>query len=271
MLELINISFSYPEQESKTQKLIDDISFKVNECDFISLMGPNGCGKSTILKLICNLLKPDKGKIILDEVLISDYTPKKLSQKIAYVPQSTNSVFPYSIFEIVAMGRNPYHSILGFETKNDFEIINESLEMMELDKLSHKSINEVSGGEAQRTFIARALAQQPNLLILDEPNSHLDLKHQIGIFEILQKLNQQNKLTILLVSHDINHALTYSKRGILLKDGHIVCNDEIHNVLSTKNINSTFGIKSELLTSEDGNYKSLVIKSGNDSSIKDDR
>ncbi len=261
MLEVTGVSFGYKTDNSDKPLVLNDVSFKMSDGEFIALLGPNGSGKSTMLKLISNLIQTDNGSILLDLKPVSKYSSRELARKIAFVPQSNASVFPYTVFEIVAMGRNPHHNIMGFEGENDLAIINNCLELMELRNLAHKNINEVSGGEAQRAFIVRALAQEPKLLILDEPSSHLDIKHQIGIFEILKELNEQHRLSIILVSHDLNHALTYCKRGILLNKGKTLCDDKINNVLNPQTINAAFEIDCEMVATSSGERKSIVIKS----------
>jgi len=155
------------------------------------------------------------------------------------------------------MGRTPYLNLMGFECDNDLRIVGEAMEIMQIKNLSKKGINEISGGEAQRVFIARALAQKAEILLLDEPNAHLDLEHQIMIFDLLKKLNEEHNITIVTVSHDLNLVGIYSHKVALMSEGKIIMEGGKHDILNIKNIAEIFKINSEIFTSVD--YMSLNV------------
>ncbi|MCF8241510.1 MAG: ABC transporter ATP-binding protein [Melioribacteraceae bacterium] len=250
ILELRNINFAYKSKNIGEKFFLSDISFQVSHGDFIGLLGPNGSGKSTLMKIISGILKPANGNIYFEEDEIGTINRRNIAKKIAFVPQKNNSVFPFSLFEIVAMGRTPHLAYHGFENKNDAVIVEDALNRLGIYNLRNKGINEVSGGEAQRAFIARALVQKPKLLLLDEPNAHLDIKHQIAIFDLLKELNQDEKLTIISVSHDLNLAGLYSKRGILIKEGRIIKDGSIGEIMNRNYIQEVFDVNTAIQFNE---------------------
>ncbi|MBN1639077.1 MAG: ABC transporter ATP-binding protein [Ignavibacteriales bacterium] len=241
-----HIEFSYNNSFS-----MKDISLKIKSTEFISILGPNGSGKSTLLKILSGLLTQSDGIRLFKGKSYSSYNHKELAQLIGYVPQITSSIFPFSIYEVVMMGRTAYLNYFGIEKLNDRKIVNDTLERLNISHLRNKGINEVSGGEAQRAYIARALVQQPKLLLLDEPNAHLDIKHQISIFNILAELNKELGLTIIAVSHDINLVSNYTERIILMKEGKIFLDDKKSKVLLKKNLKSVFNVETEIIKNDE--------------------
>jgi len=246
MLELKRIDFRYNNPESSFE--LSNINLEIFPGEFVTILGPNGSGKSTLLNLISGEFRALKGEILLNNKSYLEYKRKDIAKRISFVPQKYYSVYPFSIYEIVAMGRTPYLNFLGFEKEEDITKINEALQLVGIEHLKNYSINSVSGGEAQRAFIARAIVQDPELMLLDEPNAHLDLEHQISIFNLLKSLNQEKKLTILMVSHDINLAANYSKRMILMKQGRIYLDAENSKVLTTENIQKVFNVDAKIYT-----------------------
>jgi len=246
LVHLSNIDFRYKSSRNNSKFALSHFNISINEGEFISILGPNGSGKSTLIKLITGFLKPQKGNIKIFNKELKDYKKKEIAKIIAYVPQIPPSIYPFSVYEIVAMGRFPYLDFTGFEKESDKIIIDNILEIMELSHLADKGINEVSGGEAQRAFIGRALVQQPKILLLDEPNSHLDIKHQISIFNLLKKLNVDSGLTIVTVMHDLNLTSIYSSRVAMLKNGEIVINGNPNETLTPENIKQVFGVNVQI-------------------------
>lgn len=199
IISLKNIGFGYD-----NIPVLDKINFEVKQGDFLGIIGPNGSGKTTLLKIILGLLPPTQGSVGLFGVSLSKF---KNWSKIGYVPQKAgaNTVnFPISVFEIVAMGRINNSRFLDFATRKDKEVIFKSLEEVEMLKSKNRLISELSGGQQQRVYIARALASRPELLILDEPTVGVDIESQSKFYDLLKKLNQKHKLTLILVSHDVN-------------------------------------------------------------------
>ena len=249
MLVLKNINFSYDKLDNDFQ--IKDLSLSINDGDFITILGPNGSGKSTLLNLVLGELNPSSGEILFKGKSYRQFARKEIAKRISVVPQRYYSVYPFSVYEIVMMGRTPYLNMIGFEKHSDRQKVDDALEEVGIAHLKNKSINSISGGEAQRAFIARALAQEPELILLDEPNAHLDLEHQISIFGLLKKLNTQNGVTIVLVSHDLNLAGCYGKRIILLRNGEVFMDDHKTKVLTEKNIQAEFNVKSKIIQSDE--------------------
>ncbi len=249
MLVLKKISFNY--DNATDGFCIKDLSLSVNKGEFITILGPNGSGKSTLLGLILGDLKPKSGEILFEGKPYYEFKRKEIAKKVSFVPQRYYSVYPFSVFEIVMMGRNPYLNMWGFESNKDVEKVEQALKKVGIYHLRNKSINSVSGGEAQRAFIARALVQEPELILLDEPNAHLDLEHQISIFGLLRKLNSENGVTIVLVSHDLNLAAYYGDRTILMQNGDIFMDDNKLDVLTQENIASVFGVNAKIIRNQE--------------------
>ncbi|MBK7981788.1 MAG: ABC transporter ATP-binding protein [Ignavibacteriae bacterium] len=256
-LELLNIDFRYEKNSLPSFFTISNLNLTINSGDFISIMGPNGSGKSTLLKLIGNLIVPHKGEVFLNQKNYKNFERKEFAKIVSFVPQVNRTFFQYSIHEIIMMGRTPYQNILGIENKNDEEKVNEVMSLLEIDNLKHKGINEVSSGEAQRAFIARAIVQEPKIILLDEPNAHLDIKHQLAIFKILHKLNTEDNLTVILISHELNLASFFSKRIILMNKGKIEFDSVPKDVLTEQNIKSVFNINTSVNLN---NNEELFIK-----------
>lgn len=223
--------------------LLRDISFKVKKGEFLGIIGPNGSGKTTLLRAITKVLRPEKGEIILDEKDINHYGFKELAQKIAVVSQYVNSFgLNLTVREYVFLGRIPFRSRFQMlETKQDKEIINQSLAITGILNLAQRPIVEMSGGERQCVIIARALAQEPQLLLLDEPTTHLDIGHQVKILDLIKRLNKERHLTVIIILHDLNLASEYCERLLLLKDGRIYRIGSPEEVLTYSIIEEVYG------------------------------
>jgi iron complex transport system ATP-binding protein len=231
-----NISFSY----RKDIPTLRDVSFGVRKGEFLSLLGPNGSGKTTVLRLLNRVLLPGLGTIALEGKNLSDYSRAELARRIAFIPQDTTVQFPFTVLEIVLMGRSPHHRGKLFESDHDRAVAEQVLVLVDVAHLAHQPITNLSGGERQRVFIARALAQEPEVLLMDEPNAHLDIAHQIAIFDIVKRLNNDKGLTVVSVSHDLNLAAPYSDRIGLLVCGSLAALGTPDDVLTKKNINEVF-------------------------------
>lgn len=253
LIELSNISFSYKQSAQIPNFSLEDINLLVNKGDFISILGPNGCGKSTLLKLIARLLKPREGKISFSDVEYEKIPIKSFTKKLAFVPQITYSIYPFSVFEVVMMGRTPYLNLMGFERGEDIAVVEKTLEKVGISHLMNKGINEISGGEAQRAFIARALVQKPETILLDEPNAHLDIEHQMEIFNLLKFLNENENLTVIAVSHDLNLVGLFSERAVLMKNGKILLDSDKKSILTESNIKEIFNVNSVVRYNQDSN------------------
>lgn len=260
LIDLKNICFSYHGgSEGTGEFFLNNIDISINSGEFISILGPNGSGKSTLLKIIAGLLKPSSGKISLRDVEYKSMSKRALARNIAFVPQAALTIFPFSVFEIVMMGRTPYLNLVGYESSKDRQIVNEALELVGISHLSRKGINEVSGGEAQRAFIARAIVQSPEIILLDEPNAHLDIKHQLSIFNLIKKLNSEKKLTVVTVSHDLNLSGFYSDRIIMMKDGSKKIDGSVTEVLTQENIKDVFEVDAKISVNSNLNKVFVTI------------
>lgn len=253
ILNVENIEFSYDKAS-----LLEDIDFNVPSGSFVSILGPNGSGKTTLLKNLCGLLSPRKGTISLRNRKIGSFKHKEFAKTVAVVHQSSNVGFSFSVFDTVLMGRFPYIKKLQGETTEDIKAAEEAMKSTGVWHLREKDIREISGGERQRVMIARALTQEPELLILDEPISNLDIKFQINILQVCKKLNKEKGITIVTTLHDINLAGQYSDYILLLNKGKLVSQDEPKNVLTVENIEKVYEIKVELLNRDGHEFPYIV-------------
>jgi iron complex transport system ATP-binding protein len=196
------------------------ISLSVEPGEVLALIGPNGSGKTTLIRAICRILKPLAGTVTLDGRNIWDLSVRAAARRIARVPQTGNTAWPFTIHQIVTLGRFPHRGWLGSYTGEDERITNEALAITGLWDLRHRVVTTLSGGEQQRAMIARALAQTPDILVLDEPVAHLDLKYQVSVLDLLRTLAGQG-LTVVVSLHDLNHAALYADRIALLQAGRL--------------------------------------------------
>jgi len=235
LLRIDNLSAGYYGED-----IIKSVSLDVYESDFIGIIGPNGSGKTTLLRLCSKILRPRKGGIYFENKDIFVMDLKEFCRKVAFVAQDILTSFSFSVSELVLMGRIPHLKRLQFETKNDIRIAEKALELTGSQGLKDKMIDELSAGERQRALIARALAQEPVLLLLDEPTSHLDIGHQIQVMDLLKRLNRGSNLTIVMVLHDLNLASAYCNRICLLDNGSVFKEGKPEEVLTYKNIESVY-------------------------------
>ncbi|MGE5499113.1 MAG: ABC transporter ATP-binding protein [Syntrophothermus sp.] len=264
LLDLKNIEFRYEKLHAgEGDFCLADINLSINSGEFVTIVGPNGSGKSTLLKLISGILKRDSGELRLNSVDYNQISRKNLARTIAFVPQSAQTIFPFSIYEIVMMGRTPYLNYLGLESRRDKEIVDDALNMVNITHLKHKGINEVSGGEAQRAFIARAIVQEPDIILLDEPNAHLDIRHQLSVLDLIKELNLSRKMTVIAVMHDLNLAGYYSSRIIMMKQGKVFRDDKAGIILTEENIRDVFGVESRVLVDQGTRAINVVIRPAN--------
>ena len=237
MLEVKNIYCGYNGED-----VVKNVSFKVSRGENICIVGPNGCGKSTLLKAIANLLS-FKGQILLDGKDTKLLKRKELATKVSLMTQSSNILFPYSIYETVALGRYAHlNGVFSRLSKNDDEIINKSLDKVGILDIKDKLISELSGGQLQRVFLARAFAQDPDVIILDEPTNHLDLRYQIEILDYLKLWAKENNKIVVAVLHDLNLVQNFGDKVLMLKEGTLINNGETKEVLNGKDLEKVYGI-----------------------------
>jgi len=231
-----NLSHSFGEN-----LVLENISFQVPQRDFFIIIGPNGSGKTTLMKIISGILKPQNGRLEILNRSIDLYHRKSLAQTIAFVPQMLSADFPFTVFEMVLMGRSPYLGMLGLEQENDLKIANQAIAFTGLENLAHRKLDQLSGGEQQRVFIARAICQKPDIILLDEPTASLDLAYQVRIMDLMEQLKKEKGITVVMVSHDVNLAAMYADHLILLHKGQVVCQGLPDEVITYQTLEAAYG------------------------------
>jgi iron complex transport system ATP-binding protein len=220
---------------------LKDVELQMGLGELLSIVGPNGSGKSTLLKCINRILKPKQNIVLINGADTSTIGLRELCKVMGYVPQNSTNTFPFTVFDIVLMGRRPY--IQWSLGEKDKEIVAATWDYLGIGELSMRHFNELSGGEQQKVVIARALAQQPQLLLLDEPTSSLDIKHQLEILCILKGLAQSKHCSVIVAMHDLNLASRFSDRMLMLKQGCIFAVGTPESVLTEENIELVYGVK----------------------------
>jgi iron complex transport system ATP-binding protein len=236
MIEVDSVFFRY-----RQDWVLQDVSFQVRRGEFVGVIGPNGSGKSTLLKTLYRLLTPQRGEVLFDHLSLKKMSRGEIARKIAVVAQETYPAFPFRVVEMVLMGRSPYLGHLMFESPKDLEIARRAMEWTEILPISQRPLDELSGGERKRVYIARALAQEPEVILLDEPTTNLDIHHQVEALDLILSLNREKGLTILMASHDLNLASEYCDRLVLLQHGKIFHTGPPEEVMTRGNIEKVYG------------------------------
>lgn len=228
------LSFSY-----NSSPVLNDITLEVSEGEILGVIGPNGSGKSTLLKCVNRILKPEGESILLDGKAISSFSMSELARLIGYVPQQEESRFPIKVFDAILMGRRPF---LNWKpSQNDLDKVVEIVEVLKLQDIAMRDIGSISGGERQKVIIARAMAQEPGLLLLDEPTSNLDLRHQLEVMDIVESLAQKGTSSVVAI-HDLNLAARYCSKLILLSEGTVFAAGG-REVLCPENLEPVYRVK----------------------------
>lgn len=235
-LELSGISLSYG-----PNLVVDDVSFSAAAGEFFIILGPNGAGKSSLLKLVAGIEKAGAGRIHILGKPFSSYSVRELAREVAMVAQQAPVDFPFSVAETVLMGRSPHIGLLGFEGEKDFAIAEEAMRFTEVAHLATRRLDQLSGGERQRVMIARAICQEPKIILLDEPTTALDPAHQVRIMDLMERFRQEKGTTVVMVSHDLNLAAMYGDRLLLLKEGKVVVIGTPREVITPEGIRQSYG------------------------------
>ena len=226
--------------------IVPEFNCEIKKQCITSIIGPNGCGKSTVLKAIGRIIPHEAGTIIINDVEMKKLKTLQIAKMMAILPQSPTAPSSITVFDLVSYGRYPYQKGLGKLSKEDKEIINWALEATHMEEYKNRAICNLSGGQRQRVWIAMALAQQTDIILLDEPTTYLDLNHQLEILELLKELNQKNKTTIVMVLHDLNLASKYSDYLLAMKDGEIVKYGTPKEVFNKEMLENCFQINGEI-------------------------
>lgn len=225
----------------RQQAVLSDVSLTVDDGEFISIIGPNGSGKSTLLRCLGRLLRPASGTVSLGERAIWDFDPREFARRVAFVPQGPLAPPDLVVEELVWRGRFPHRSLFGRRLPHDTVAVQRAVELADVGSLRGRAIGTLSGGERQRAFIALALAQEPQLLLLDEPTTFLDVAHQLDLLALLTKLNAEQGLTVVAVMHDLTQAAMFSRRLVAVREGVVVSDGPPAKVLTARRMKEIFG------------------------------
>lgn len=237
-IHIEKLDFAY-----QTATVLRALTFSIKAGEFFIVIGPNGSGKTTLMKMLARIVAPTGGRIDVFGKDIARYGRRALARRIAYVPQMTSVDFPFTVRELVLMGRAPYLGVLGVENSKDMDIAGQAIHDAGIAHLADRRFSRLSGGECQRVFIARAICQEPDIILLDEPTAALDLAHQIRVMDVMTKLKQDRGITVVMVSHDLNLAAMYGDRLLLLKDGGMSGIGTSKDVMTSEILEAAYGCR----------------------------
>jgi iron complex transport system ATP-binding protein len=254
-LQIKDVSFSY-----NSIRALEDVNFVANEREILGIIGPNGSGKTTLLRCINRVLKPTTGVVLLNEADISNFKRREIARKIGVVPQYSK-IFPFTVLDTILMGRFPHITRLGGENIDDYEAAKNAMELTGILHLAERLINELSGGELQKVIIARALAQTPEVLLLDEPTTHLDVNHQLEVLELLKKITKTKGLITILVSHNLNLAARYCDNLLMLNSGKVHSIGSVSEILTPQKLKEVFHVDVEITYHESTQSYNIILLS----------
>ena len=253
-VKIDDVSFSYKGCEDSP--VLKGISALIRGPQVVSILGPNGVGKSTLIHCINKILEPTRGVVLLDGIETTEYTLKEMAKRISYVPYSSSDTFPLTVVDTILLGRHPH---AGWKTTDeDLRKVYEVLERLEISDLAMRFFNELSAGQHQKVMLARGLVQEPDVILLDEPTSNLDIRHQLGISRMLRELSRTDDILVIMISHDLNIAARYSDNIILMHNGGIYAAGSPKEVLTEENIRTVYGVESKIIDDEGRPY--IVVR-----------
>ncbi len=253
-VKIDDVSFSYKGCEDSP--VLKGISALIRGPQVVSILGPNGVGKSTLIHCINKILEPTRGVVLLDGIETTEYTLKEMAKRISYVPYSSSDTFPLTVVDTILLGRHPH---AGWKTTDeDLRKVYEVLERLEISDLAMRFFNELSAGQHQKVMLARGLVQEPDVILLDEPTSNLDIRHQLGISRMLRELSRTDNILVVMISHDLNIAARYSDNIILMHNGGIFAAGSPKEVLTEENIRTVYGVESKIIDDEGRPY--IVVR-----------
>ena len=237
MIKVEDLSFSYGEK-----KILKNVNFHLNNSEIISLIGPNGSGKSTLLRLIAGILKPTNSSITINNKLIDKYKPNEIAKEIAFLPQFQEKMNNITVYQLVSMGRAPYQLSGWINSREDNKKIKWAMDYMDINDLKGRMVNTLSGGEKQRVWIGMILAQDTCIIMLDEPVTYMDMKHQWNLLNTINDLKENHNKSIITVFHDINHAIEVSDRIYMMKEGEVVASGYCDAIITENAIKEVYDI-----------------------------
>ena len=253
IIEAQGLSFAYRTGEN----VLDGVNFSAGVGKMVCVLGPNGSGKTTLLRCLLGQLKGNAGSILLNSSPVGGYSPRSLARKVAYVPQFPVSAFAFTVRQIVLMGRYAHTGAMGLTGEKDQAVAKQAMIMTTTLEFADRTLDELSGGEAQRVMIARALAQQPEVLLLDEPTSHLDVRNQLGIYRMMVRLAHDWPMAVICVCHDINMAGRFADELVLMRHGKIIANGPPEKVIRADVLKETYDVEVEIVNTEGGD--SMIV------------
>ncbi len=259
-IKIDGVEFSY-----SSTLVLDGISLDLTGPGFISILGPNGVGKSTLIHCINKILQPTSGSVFIDGNDVKDISIKDLAKEIGYVPYSANDSFPLTVVDTVMMGRHPHARWNTLD--KDLDIVYDTLKMLGISHLAMRQFNELSAGQHQKVMLARGLAQEPKILLLDEPTSNLDIRHQLDVTKMLKRLSAEKGILVIMISHDINIAAKYADQVILMYQGKVFDVGTPNEVITEENLRTVYGVTSRIIMDEDRPH--VILKDSLPMSIDD--
>jgi iron complex transport system ATP-binding protein len=256
-LEIQNINLNYGQHS-----VVKDLSFQLSPGELLGLVGPNGCGKTSIIKSLSRVLTPNSGSILLDGKETNIISRLDLARIIGVVPQNPSLPETFTVFEVVILGRNPHLGLLSGESARDIAAVWQAMERTGITHLAKRKIGELSGGEKQRVTIARVLAQEPQIILMDEPTANLDISQQMDILHLITGMCLEKNIAGLIAIHDLNVAAQYCSRIIMLKDGEIVAEGRPVEVITAENVREVFGADMTIYLHPENNLP-IVLPNGN--------
>ena len=246
MIRIDGLEFSY-----SSVPVLNDVSMDLSGPQLVAILGPNGVGKSTLIHCINKISAPSKGTVVVNDVDVKDYQTYKLSKIIGYVPYSSSDTFPMTVVDTILIGRWKYNN-------HDLDVVYDVLEMLNIEDLALRPFNELSAGQHQKVMLARGLAQEPEILLLDEPTSNLDIRHQLEVMKILKILSEKKDMLVVIICHDINIAAKYADKIILLNQGTIHSVGTPSEVITAENLKAVYGVDSTIIM--DGDAPHAIFK-----------